>query len=97
MEDKLPITETSTRLKTILTIQAVEVLEPTKAGMQLNEGYQFEVDGAFPEIADAIAKMAAAMDNDPEFGDKSGHLFITLINQYYESARGGDEGETTRV
>lgn len=99
MENKLPITETSKRTRLILVVEAVEILEPNEEGMQLNDGYEYKVDGTFPELADSIAKMAAEMDKDPEFGENSGKVFIGLINQYYQNAKeeGGNFDATTRV
>ena len=52
------------------------------SGMELNDGYEFEVDGAFPEIADAIAKFAKELPNNG-FGETSDRYFISLIGEYF--------------
>lgn len=73
------------RAKTLIVIKSRPKLEvaDNDEGMELNEGYEFEVDGALPEIADGIAKLAAALE-DNGFGENSGNYFIQLINEYYK-------------
>lgn len=76
--------EVSVRTATILKIDVLEQLTPVKEGMELNEGYQFELDGSIPQVADGIAKMAFEMDRDNDFGIKGGGAFIALIAEYYK-------------
>ena len=71
------------RDRTILQIKAIEALEPNDEGVSLNEGYSFEVNGAIPQLADGLAKMMIEMNKDPEFGEKAGDGFLTLLTQYY--------------
>ena len=69
--------------KTILTIKTMPKLEVAEdKGVTINDGYAFEVNGALPEIADGIAKLAFEMPKNG-FGENSGNYFITLIGQYY--------------
>jgi len=77
------------RSKVILKVEAIEGLVNTDEGMELNEGYRFEINGSIPEVADGIAKMAAEMDMEPTFGDNGGGAFVALIVQYYNALRGG--------
>ena len=76
--------EDSLKAKTILTIRTRPKLTVSEAddGMELNDGYEFDVNGALPEIADGIAKMAAELEPNG-FGEKSGSYFVQLINEYY--------------
>lgn len=73
------------RAKTLIVIKSRPKLtvDDNDEGMELNEGYEFEVDGALPEIADGIAKMAFALEENG-FGENSGGYFISLINEYYK-------------
>lgn len=71
------------KVKTLLVIKSKPVLSAKKKGVELNEGYDFEVDGAIPEIADAIAKFAVELPKNG-FGENSGSYFITLISEYYK-------------
>lgn len=77
----------TTRKKRILEIDTLENLEPEKEGMALNEGYEYTVDGAIPQLADALAKMAIEMDKDLSLGEAAGGMFITLIAQFYEKLK----------
>lgn len=78
----------ATRNKTILQIKAINAIDTQEDGVYLNEGYEFEVHGAIPQLADALAKMFIEMNKDPEFGDNGGDNFITLLTQYYQRAKG---------
>ena len=86
--------ESSTREVNILTINTIETLTANEEGVELNEGYTFEVSGSIPQLADGIAKMAIEMDKDPEMGERGGGAFIALIMQYYESLNSLEGGET---
>lgn len=77
----------STRTKTILVIKALEKLKPTDEGVELNEGYEFETNGALPEIADGIAKMAVEIDKMQEIGEAGGAYFLGLILEYYKKIK----------
>lgn len=74
------------RMETILEIQAVEKLKPEKDGIELNEGYNYTMNGSIPQVADGIAKMAIEMDKLEEMGSNAGKGFIILIEQYYKKA-----------
>lgn len=78
------IEKESKRTKTILVVKSLEVLEPKEEGMELNVGYEFEVDGPLPEVADGIAKMAKELDKMQ--GESAGAYFVELIRQFYEKA-----------
>lgn len=78
------IAKESKRTKTILVVKSLEVLEPKEEGMELNVGYEFEVDGPLPEVADGIAKMAKELDKMQ--GENAGAYFVELIRQFYENA-----------
>lgn len=75
--------EVSVRTKNILVIKAREALDPTEEGVELNGGYEYDMNGAIPEIADGIAKMAIEMDGMKEFGENAGEYFLHLISEYY--------------
>lgn len=72
-----------TRTNTILNIKVVEKLAPEEEGLELNEGYEYEINGTIPQLADGIAKMAIEMDKQPDLGDKAGGAFLALVEQYY--------------
>lgn len=78
------IEKESKRTKTILVIRSLEQLNPTKKGLELNVGYEFDVDGPLPEVADGIAKMAKELDKMQP--NNAGAYFIELINQFYKKA-----------
>lgn len=69
---------------TILTIKRKPKLTVTEdeTGLELNDGYDFEVDAAVPEIADGIAKFAKELPNNG-FGKDSDRYFIHLICEYF--------------
>lgn len=73
--------------KTILTIATKPKLNPTDDGVELNDGYEYEVNGALPEIADGIAKFAKELENNG-FEQGSAKYFITLINQFFDKLGG---------
>lgn len=68
--------------KTILVIKTKPIFKATKKGAQLNDGYEFEVNGALPEIADGIAKFAFELEKNG-FGKNSGPYFVSLISDYF--------------
>ena len=86
--------ESSTREVNILTINTIEILTANEEGVELNEGYTFDVNGSIPQLADGIAKMAIEMDKDIEMGERGGGAFIALIMQYYERLNSLEGGET---
>ena len=79
-----------TRTKLILEVRAIEKLDPTEEGMELNEGYQYEVNGSIPQLADSIAKMAIEMDKSKDLGEAAGGAFLELVNQYYQKLKEGE-------
>lgn len=72
------------KAETILTIKRRNKLTVADddSGMELNDGYEYEVNGAMPEIADAIAKFAKELPNN-DFGETSDRYFIALIGEYF--------------
>lgn len=78
------------RTKTILVVKALEKLTPEENGVELNEGYEYETNGAIPQIADGIAKMAIEMDKLPDMGQNAGGAFVSLIVEYYTKLKGGE-------
>lgn len=70
----------------ILTINVIEKLIPDKDGINLNEGYEYEINGSLPQVADGIAKMLIEMDKDKDFGERAGSVFLTLIQEYYNKS-----------
>jgi hypothetical protein len=76
-----------TRKKRILEIDTLETLIPKEEGMELNEGYVYQVEGSIPQLADAIAKLAIEMDKSPDLGEQGGGSFIALISQFYEKLK----------
>lgn len=68
------------RTQNILIIKAKELLTPNDEGIELNEGYEYELNGALPQIADGFAKMLVELDKDNK---NIGGGFLTLIEQYY--------------
>ena len=66
----------------IFEIRTKHDLKAVKKGVELNQGYEFDVNTSIPELADAIAKFAKELPNNG-FGDGSDRYFITLISQYY--------------
>lgn len=79
-----------TRTRLILEVKAIEKLDPTEEGMELNEGYQYEVNGSIPQLADGIAKMALEMDKDQNLGKSAGGAFLELVAQYYRKLKEGE-------
>lgn len=67
----------------ILEIDAIESLTPDENGVELNEGYEYYVDGSLPQLADSIAKLALELDKDANMGESGGAAFLALITQYY--------------
>ncbi len=68
----------------ILTMEALVELNSEKDGMTVNEGYEYEVNGSIPQLADGIAKLAIEIDKQvEEFGENGGKLFLGLIMEYY--------------
>lgn len=86
------IEEASVRTHEILVIKRKRSFDPAEnddSKVELNEGYEFKVDAAIPEIADGIAKMAIEMDKMPELDKDSGMMFLTLIAQFYKKLKEG--------
>ena len=83
--EKLFNVDNKLEAKTILVIMTRPklIVSDDDTGMELNEGYEFEVNGALPELADGIAKLAYEMEPNG-FGEGSGGYFVQLINEYYK-------------
>lgn len=83
--NKEELEKSSIKLTEILKIERKRDLSVTKdeQGMELNEGYEYTVNGAIPEIADSIAKLAIEMDKMTDLGEKAGGYFLVLIGEYY--------------
>lgn len=67
----------------IFEIRTKHSLTAKKKGVELNQGYEFDVDTSMPELADAIAKFAKELPKNG-FGEDSDRYFITLIHQYFD-------------
>ena len=71
------------RTHTILNIKVVEKLTPEDEGVDLNEGYEYDLNGSIPQIADGLAKMFIEMDKQEDMGQDAGGALLNLIEQYY--------------
>ena len=65
------------------------IIDASKKGILLNDGYTYDVNGSIPEIADAIAKFAIELPNNG-FGEQSDTMFIQLIRNYYDKIKQGE-------
>lgn len=76
------------KAKTLLTIRVRPKLTvaDNDEGMELNDGYEFDLNGALPEVADAIAKFAKELPNN-DCGENSDTYFISLIQQYFQKLK----------
>ena len=83
--EKLFNVDNQLQAKTLLVLKSRPklIVSDDDTGMELNEGYEFEVNGALPELADGIAKLAYEMEPNG-FGEGSGSYFVQLINEYYK-------------
>lgn len=72
------------RTSKILQIDVVELLQPEEDGLELNEGYEYEINGALPQLADGFAKMLIELDKDTP---NTGSGLLTLINEYYKKLK----------
>lgn len=83
--NKEELEKSSIKLTEILKIERKRDLSVTEdeQGMELNEGYEYTVNGAIPEIADGIAKLAIEMDKMTDLGERAGGYFLVLIGEYY--------------
>lgn len=68
--------------RTILTIKTKPVTKVVHKGVEVNEGYEYELDGALPELAFGIANFAKELPNNG-YGEGSDKEFIKLINLYF--------------
>jgi len=82
LEDYQPTGET---ILVITTKPKIEVTEEAD-GVMINEGYDFKVNGAIPQLADAIAKLAIEMPKNG-FGKTSDDGFIHYINLFYSKLK----------
>ena len=69
--------------RTILTIKTKPITNVRHKGVEINEGYEYELNGALPELAFGIANFAKELPNQG-FGDGSDKEFIKLINLYFK-------------
>ena len=81
--DDLKNMEAVSRTKTILNIKVIEKLTPEDDGVDLNEGYEYDLNGSIPQVADGIAKMFIEMDKQEDMGQDAGGALLSLIQQYY--------------
>lgn len=72
-------------VKNILVIKAKDNydINENDETIELNNGYEFDVDGSLPEIADGIAKFAKELPKNG-FGDNSDSYFLELIKMYFD-------------
>lgn len=79
--------ENAQNLKTILVIKSKPKLSLDENDeVTLNEGFEFEVDAAIPEIADAIAKLALELPKNGQ-GENSDTGFIQYINLFFSQLK----------
>ena len=79
--------ENAQNLKTILVIKSKPKLSlDENDDVTLNEGYEFDVNGAIPEIADAIAKFALELPKNGQ-GENSDTGFIQYINLFFSQLK----------
>ena len=71
------------RTKTILEVKVIEKLTPEDDGVDLNEGYEYNLNGSIPQVADGLAKMFIEMDKQTDMGQDAGGAVLNLIQQYY--------------
>ncbi len=74
----------SKRETTILVMKRLELLDAEEDGVNLNEGYAYDVNAPIAEVADGIAKMAIQLDEMLADQPHTGAYFIELIKQFYE-------------
>ena len=87
------IDEASIRTHNILVVKrrrSFDVKSDDDSKVELNEGYDFEVDAPIAEIADGLAKMAIEMDKMTELGEEAGGAFIQLVAEFYKKLKGGE-------
>lgn len=77
--------EDNVKPTTILVVKRKPKMNVSKNGnnVELNEGYEYDVNSSLPEIADGIAKFAKELPHQG-MGNGSDKYFINLINQYFE-------------
>ena len=73
----------------IFVVGRKPIIDASKKGILLNDGYTYDVNGSIPEIADAIAKFAIELPNNG-FGEQSDTMFIQLIRNYYDKIKQGE-------
>ena len=83
-DDELEIIkdQESRRDTQILSIKRKERLAPTNDGIELSEGYDFDVNSTIMELAYSISELALSMNK--EFGEGSASVFLSLIQEYYK-------------
>ena len=69
----------------IITRPKVQITED-ETGVEINEGYDFKVNGAIPQLADAIAKLAIELPKNG-LGENSDTGFIVYINQFFDKLK----------
>lgn len=72
--------------KTLLVIKSHPSLNTNKDGIEVNEGYDFETDGALPEVAHGVAMFAVELEKNG-YGKDSGAYFVYLIGEYFRKAK----------
>lgn len=78
------VLEDNIKGNTILVVKRKPKLNVSKNGnnVELNEGYEYDVNSSIPEIADSIAKFAKELPHQG-MGVGSDKYFLDLINQYF--------------
>lgn len=76
------INENQAKGETILVITTRPILDTTEDGVNINDGFDFVVNGAIPQLADAIAKLALELPKNG-FGENSDNGFIMYITEFY--------------
>lgn len=74
------------RKKNILTIDAIESLTGDEEGLNLNEGYDYAVNGPLAQVADGLAKLLIELDKESMTRDntKTGEGLLVVLTEYYK-------------
>jgi len=82
-----------TRAVKILEVRKLEYIDLKAEGVEINGGYEYDLNGNLAEVADGLVKLAIEMDKDKSMGDHAGAYFVTLISQFYARQSGRLEAE----
>lgn len=78
----------SAKKNVIFTLSEVNTFVPDKNGVDLDSGYEFELNCALPQLASGLSALFIEMDKQKDMGKKAGGTLLMLVQQYY-SQKGG--------